>query len=91
MNSVPPHELPYPIEDAMRGMPMRTREGGRLIGFPAMRRALIQTPLGALGAWALYIPGLSRLGARVYRAVATNRRRDACDVHAPAAIQGDRP
>ncbi|MFM9995436.1 MAG: thiol-disulfide oxidoreductase DCC family protein [Phycisphaerales bacterium] len=91
MNAVPRAELPYPIEEAMRGMPMRTRNGGRLIGFPAVRRALIQTPLGALGAWALYLPGVSHLGAIVYRHVAINRRRDACGIHPPAALQGDRP
>ncbi len=76
MTSVPASELPYPIEQAMQGMPMRTRDGRALIGFQAVRRALLQTPLGALPAVLMYLPGVSAIGARVYRRVATHRGRD---------------
>lgn len=84
MNRVDQAELPFAFDDAMRGMPMRTRDGRRLIGFQAVRRALMQTPVGALGAWALYLPGVRELGARVYARIATRRRRDA----RPCAIGG---
>lgn len=77
MLRVPPDELPVPIETAMRGMPMRTRGGRVLVGFPTIRRALIQTPLGALVAWALYVPGVDALGGRVYNRIAANRARNA--------------
>lgn len=72
-----PEALPVPVETAMRGIPMRTRAGRVLVGFPALRRALIQTPLGALVAWALYVPGVDALGERVYNRVAANRARSA--------------
>jgi predicted DCC family thiol-disulfide oxidoreductase YuxK len=76
MNSVP--DLPVPFEAAMSGMPMRTREGRILIGYAAVRRALLQTPLGAPIAVLLYLPGLSHVGRVVYRLIAANRRRDTC-------------
>ena len=41
MTRVPESELPYPLERAMEGMPMRTRNGRPLIGFDAVRRAFI--------------------------------------------------
>lgn len=55
---------------------MKTTAGKALVGFPAVRRALIQTPLGALAAWALYLPGVSHIAIRVYGHIAANRRRD---------------
>lgn len=70
-------DLPVAMDVAMRGMPMRTRDGRVLVGFPAVRRALLQTPLGALGAWILYLPGVSAVAERVYQRIATGRRRDA--------------
>jgi predicted DCC family thiol-disulfide oxidoreductase YuxK len=73
-----PGELPVDMDVAMTGMPMRTRDGRVLVGFEAVRRALLQTPLGAPAALLLYVPGVSQLGAGVYRRVATNRRRDVC-------------
>ena len=71
-------DLPVPMEAAMRGMPMRTAGGRVLVGFPAVRRALVQTPLGLLPAAALYVPGVAWLGDRGYRWVALRRGRDAC-------------
>lgn len=67
--------LPVPMEIALEGMPMRTRRGHTLIGFPAIRRALLQTPLGFLPALFLYIPLLSHLAAAVYRFIARRRAR----------------
>jgi predicted DCC family thiol-disulfide oxidoreductase YuxK len=75
MTQVDAVALPVPIEAAMQGIPMRTHDGRTLIGFPAFRRAALQTPLGALPALIAYVPGVSHLGAMVYRWVATNRRR----------------
>lgn len=72
-------DLPVDIPTALAGMPMRTRDGRVLVGFPAVRRALRQTPLGFLPALALHVPGLSHAGERVYGRVAANRRRE-CSV-----------
>jgi predicted DCC family thiol-disulfide oxidoreductase YuxK len=88
MTRVPAAELPVRFEDAMQGLPMRTRDGRVLVGYPAVRRALMQTPLGILVAWAMYLPGIDRAGRRVYRHIADHRRRDAaCAVSASAGPQ----
>lgn len=80
-----PGTQPVPIETAMRGMPMRTSGGKVHVGFPAVRRALIRTPLGAVLAWILYVPGLSYLGARGYQWIADHRRRSVSCGLPPAA------
>jgi predicted DCC family thiol-disulfide oxidoreductase YuxK len=74
MTRVPEGDLPVPIEAAMRGIPMRTRDGRALVGFPA----LLQTPIGFLPALVLFVPGISALGAWVYDRIAANRGRMAC-------------
>lgn len=79
MTAVPAAELPVPFETAMTGMPMRTRSGAVLVGFRAVRRALMQTPLGIPVTWILYIPGISWAGEHLYRYIARNRRR-ACAI-----------
>lgn len=76
----PAGSLPVSLETAMGGMPMVTREGRVLVGFPAVRRAGLQTPLGFLPASVLYVPGVSHLGRWVYGMVAASRGRDACSV-----------
>lgn len=81
MTRTPPADLPVSPDDAMRGLPMRTRTGGVLIGYPSMRRALLQTPLGFLPALLMYVPGISHAGEGVYRRVAASRARDACTLH----------
>lgn len=68
-------DLPVPWESALGGMPMRTRDGRALVGFPAARRALAQTPLGAPLALLLYLPIAGWLGGRAYNAIARRRRR----------------
>lgn len=68
-------DLPVGIEDALRGMPMRTAQGRVLIGFPAVRRALRRTPVGFLPAVVLYVPGTACVGERVYAEVARRRSR----------------
>lgn len=73
-------DLPVPREAALKGMPLRTRQGVTLIGFPAIRRALCQTPLGFLPAILMYVPVLSHVAQRIYEYVAANRGRDACEV-----------
>ncbi len=78
--ALPDDQLPVTREEAMTAMPMRTKDGRILLGFPALRRALLRTPLGFLPALALYLPGVSHLGRRVYRHVAANRERTTtCD------------
>jgi len=77
-----PDELPVEWEEAMRGIPMRTRSGDVLVGYDAVRRAMLQTPLGILPGLVMYLPGISHVGRRVYRWIAANRPRDlTCDVH----------
>jgi predicted DCC family thiol-disulfide oxidoreductase YuxK len=83
MTKVPEEELPVPIDAALQGIPMRTRDGRTLVGFPALRRALLQTPLGCLPALLLYLPGISTLGRSVYAKVAAGRRRSACATGGP--------
>jgi predicted DCC family thiol-disulfide oxidoreductase YuxK len=87
-------DLPVTIETAMQGMPMRCGDGLRilgirvarsepgraLVGFPAVRRALVQTPVGLLPAAILYVPGIAWVGRQVYGVIAANRGRDACRV-----------
>jgi predicted DCC family thiol-disulfide oxidoreductase YuxK len=80
MTQVDASELPVSQDEAMRGMPMRTRGGRTLVGFPAVRRALAQTVVGFLPALVLYIPGVSHAGAAAYNAIASNRHRETCDV-----------
>ncbi len=74
----PEHELPVDRDASMQGIPMRTRSGNVLVGFPAVRRALAQTPLGVIPALLAYLPGFSHLGARVYNVIAARRARDVC-------------
>lgn len=81
MTRTPPGELPVSPDAAMRGLPMRTRAGAALVGYPAMRRALLQTPLGFLPALLMYLPGISHAGEWVYGRVAAGRARDACTIH----------
>jgi len=73
-----PEDLPVPYEQAMRGMPMRTGDGRVLLGFPAVRRALLQTPLGFVPASLLYLPGISHAARPLYRWIAARRPRDTC-------------
>jgi predicted DCC family thiol-disulfide oxidoreductase YuxK len=80
LTRVAPEELPVDQDAAMRGMPMRTRGGRVHVGFPAVRRALAQTPLGLLPALILYLPGVSRAGRAVYDRIAANRSREACEI-----------
>lgn len=75
--TLPPDRLPVPIEAAQTGMPMRTAGGCVLVGYPAVRRALRQTPLGFLPGLLMHLPGVSWVGERVYGWVARNRRRGA--------------
>ncbi len=84
-------DLPVDISLAMQGMPMRTRQGKIHVGFPAVRRALLQTPLGFLPAIFLYIPGLSHLAAKVYNHIARNRRRTVSCQLSPQSPSPARP
>lgn len=74
-------DLPVSFETAMQGLPMRTRDGRVLVGYPAVRRALLQTPPGFLPALVMYLPGVSHIGRRIYRRIASGRNRSvACKV-----------
>ncbi len=83
MTRVPESELPVPMDAALKGIPMRTRDGRALVGFPALRRALLQTPLGCLPSLALYLPGLSHLGRAWYDRIAAGRSRAVCAAGGP--------
>jgi len=80
MGRTDPSNLPIAYERALEAIPMRTRDGRTLVGYEAMRRALVQTPLGFLPSLLMYLPGISHVGRRVYRWVAANRPRNACAV-----------
>lgn len=75
--ALPDGELPVPRDESLVGIPMRTRAGRALVGFPAVRRALLQTPLGVIPALLMYIPGISHAGRAAYNRIAANRARDA--------------
>ncbi|MEO0511571.1 MAG: DUF393 domain-containing protein [Planctomycetota bacterium] len=84
-------DLPIPMEQALEGMPMRTRHGEVLVGFRAVRRTLRQTPLGFFPGWAMMLPGLSWLAERCYCWIARHRRtlggRSACLLPTHATTQ----
>lgn len=75
--ALPDDELPVPRDESLVGIPMRTRSGRALVGFPAVRRALAQTPLGVLPALLMYLPGVSHAGRAAYNLIAARRARDA--------------
>ena len=75
--SLPDTELPVSRDSSLTGMPMRTKNGDALIGFPAVRRALRQTPLGFVPAMILYVPVVSHFGKYCYDIIAARRSRDA--------------
>lgn len=79
----PPESLPVDPDLALRGMPVLCRDGRVLVGYPAVRRALLQCPLAFLPALLLYIPGFEWVGRHVYAYVAANRSRDTCEIAAP--------
>ncbi len=68
-------DLPLPWEAALQGMPLRTRQGRVLVGFPAVRYALLRTPLGCPLALLLLLPGVSHGAAALYRLLARSRPR----------------
>ena len=72
--------LPVTMEEAMRGIPMRTRDGRVLVGMPAVRRALCQTVMGCAPGALMYVPGISQVARWVYGAIAARRAREACGV-----------
>jgi predicted DCC family thiol-disulfide oxidoreductase YuxK len=56
------------------GLRVRYPDGSVALGVDAVRAIAIRTPLGVLGAWALYVPGLHALGALGYARIARRRR-----------------
>jgi predicted DCC family thiol-disulfide oxidoreductase YuxK len=87
MGRTDPTKLPVAYERALEAIPMRTRSGRTLMGYDALRRALLQTPLGAIPALLMYLPGVSHVGRAVYRRIAANRSRNACAID--PAREGD--
>ena len=79
-HSVPPESRPVTEAVFDTGMPVRTRDGRLLVGFPGLRHALIHTPLGWALGWTLYVPGVSHAAAAAYRRFARNRPREACAI-----------
>lgn len=75
------HRYPEVARGALgEGIRLRYPDGSVAIGIDAVRGIAIRTPLGALGAWALYLPGLRGLGALGYAQIAKRRNPegDAC-------------
>jgi predicted DCC family thiol-disulfide oxidoreductase YuxK len=66
------------------GLRVRFPDGSVRLGVDAVRSAAIRTPLGALGAWTLYVPGLHGLGAKAYGALAARRMRLGASCEVPA-------
>ena len=66
------------------GLRVRFPDGSVALGADAVRSIAIRTPLGALGAWTLYVPGLRALGARGYAAIARRRRPEGAACPLPA-------
>lgn len=56
------------------GLRVRFDDGSVALGVDAVRAIAIRTPLGALGAWALYLPPGRAVGARLYARMAARRR-----------------
>ena len=52
-------------------------------GAGAAEALLRVLPLGRLLAWTFWVPGARAIAARVYRAIAARRCREACAVHGP--------
>jgi len=86
MSQTPPESLPVAWRTAMTGIPMRTRAGAAIVGYDALRRALLQTPIGFVAGALMYLPGVSTIGRRVYRRIALRRSRSlACPIHSESA------
>lgn len=65
-HSLPTGDRPVEFEVFDRGLPVRTRDGRLLIGFPALRHAMIRVPLWAVVAWIMYVPGIATVGRLCY-------------------------
>jgi len=78
LTALPAAELPVEPARALLGMPMRTADGRVLVGFEAIRRAMLRTPVGALPAVVLYLPLVSSGGRFFYERVAGGRSRNSC-------------
>jgi predicted DCC family thiol-disulfide oxidoreductase YuxK len=81
--------LPIDRAVAMQGMPLITPDNQVLIGFPAVRRALRRTPLGAPLGWLLSVPGFDRVGRRIYRQIAVNRYQISACTSSPSPSDAD--
>jgi predicted DCC family thiol-disulfide oxidoreductase YuxK len=88
--TLPPEQMPVPLDQALAGMPMRTSNGRILLGFPAVRRALRRTPVGLVPALLLHMPGVSWLGRITYNRIAASRAR-ACHVEGSATARTQGP
>lgn len=85
---VPEGELPVSRERSLEGIPMRTRGGRALVGMPAVRRALVQTPVGFVPGALMYVPGVSHLAGAVYGRIAAGRARAVCALPADGVAAG---
>ena len=70
------------------GLRLRYGDGTVALGIDAVRGIAVRTPLGTLGAWALYVPQIRRLGARAYALNAKRRRPE--DVACPLPARYER-
>lgn len=92
LTSIPADELPVPLEEALRGMPVKRPDGQVLVGFEGVRHAMSRTPIGWPTATILLLPGLRQIATRVYNAVARRRQRHhICKAGIESPPPGDLP
>jgi predicted DCC family thiol-disulfide oxidoreductase YuxK len=60
---------------ARKGVPMRTRDGEVIIGLPAIRRALLRTPLCWPTGILLHVPGIAWVARKLYLMAVRKRAR----------------
>ena len=86
-------------EECLKAMHLVRRDGRVEVGYDAVMRLLAWTPLSKPFALVRFVPGVSVVGRRVYRWIASTRPRDGectdevCGIHPPAgrASAEDRP
>ena len=78
-------------EECLQAMHLVRRDGRVEVGYDAVMTLLAWTPLTAPMALVRHLPGVSRIGRRVYNRIAASRPRDVactdevCGLHPPAA------
>lgn len=77
---LPDDQLPVSRREALESVILTTPRGRILRGFDVVRHTLLRTPLGALPALFLYLPGVSHAGRAAYKRISANRHREAAHI-----------